>query len=81
MTTGIFEWIAAHAAEEETEKKKKVTPYRRTLKGGGELNEKYPDGIENLKSRLKFEGHKVVNKGKKYFVENFKKSLVDISKY
>jgi len=58
ITTGIFAWIAAHAADEsERSGKKKITPYWRTLKANGELNPKYPGGIENLKSRLKGEGH------------------------
>jgi hypothetical protein len=79
ITTGIFSWIAAHAAEEnEDEGKKGITPYWRTLKTDGILNEKYPGGIENLKRRLKAEGHKVVQKGKSkhYIVEDFEKSLV-----
>jgi len=41
MTTGIFAWIAAHAAEEgKTSGEKNVTPYWRTLRTGGELNPK-----------------------------------------
>ena len=41
ITTGIFAWIAANAAEEAVSKgQKRVTPYWRTLKSGGELNEK-----------------------------------------
>jgi len=46
LTTGIFANIAAHAAEEAAaEGKKDTTPYWRTLKSKGELNEKYPGGI------------------------------------
>src|SRR5438067_2054616 len=38
ITTGIFTWIAAHAAEEDAaDGKKRFTPYWRTLKSGGEL--------------------------------------------
>ncbi len=45
ITTGIFSWIAANAANEmENEGKKRITPYWRTLKTGGILNEKYPGG-------------------------------------
>ena len=79
ITTGIFSWIAAHAAAEDAaEGKKRITPYWRTLKTGGILNEKYPGGIENLKRRLKAEGHKVIPKGKSkhFMVEDFEKSLV-----
>ena len=77
ITTGIFAWIAANAAEEAvSEGQKRVTPYWRTLKSGGELNEKYPGGIAKLKQRLEAEGHKVVKKGKRYFVADFEKTLV-----
>ena len=77
ITTGIFAWIAAHAAEEgaaagETH----TTPYWRTLKSGGQLNEKYPGGITGLKKRLQSEGHKIIKKGKRYRVADFEKSLV-----
>lgn len=69
MTTGIFAWIAAHAADEaEQEGKQRITPYWRTLKSGGELNPKYPGGIENLRARLEAEGHCVVQKRKRFFV-------------
>ncbi|MDZ7376328.1 MAG: MGMT family protein, partial [candidate division KSB1 bacterium] len=47
MTTGIFAWVAAHAADEAARQgEKDITPYWRTLKAGGVLNEKYPGGIE-----------------------------------
>lgn len=79
ITTGIFAWIAAHAAEEEaTEGKKDITPYWRTLKSGGVLNEKYPGGIDNLKKLLESERHTVVQKGKKYIVEDYEASLVTV---
>src|SRR6185369_16113214 len=39
ITTGIFSWIAAHAAHEAAaEGAKRITPYWRILKSGGELN-------------------------------------------
>src|SRR5882672_9190208 len=58
ITTGIFSWIAAHAAAEaEAEGAKRITPYWRTLKSGGELNPKYPGGLEGLATRLRAEGH------------------------
>ena len=79
MTTGIFAWIAAHASEErEQSGDKDVTPYWRTLKTGGVLNEKYPGGAEAQKLRLTREGHAVVKKGKKYAVLNYEKSLIQI---
>ena len=76
ITTGIFAWIAAHAAEEASaEGRKRITPYWRTLKTGGELNAKYPGGIPALKKRLVAEGHKVVQKGKRFLVADFEKAL------
>ncbi|MGC3970220.1 MAG: MGMT family protein [Pirellulales bacterium] len=69
LTTGIFAWIAAHAAAEaEAAGKRRITPYWRTLKAGNELNPKYPGGIPELRKHLAAEGHKVVKRGKRYFV-------------
>jgi hypothetical protein len=76
MTTGIFAWIAAHAANEaEAAGAKGITPYWRTLKTKGELKPKYPGGIENLARRLKAEGHKIALKGKRSFVSEYEQSL------
>jgi alkylated DNA nucleotide flippase Atl1 len=79
MTTGIFAWIAAHAAEEQKQLgEETITPYWRTLKTGGLLNEKYPGGTDAQRLLLEKEGHVVVKKGKKYAVLNYEKSLVAI---
>jgi hypothetical protein len=76
LTTGIFSWIAAHAASEaEAEGARRITPYWRTLKAGGELNPKYPGGIEDLAKRLKAEGHRIVRKGKRWLVDGYEKTL------
>jgi hypothetical protein len=70
ITTGIFAWIAAHAAaEQEAAGKKRVTPWWRTVKAGGELNPKYPGGCEEQARRLRAEGHRVAQKGKRWLVE------------
>ncbi len=77
MTTGIFSWVAAHAAEEQrTKGKSDVTPYWRTLKTGGRLNEKYPGGIAAQKAHLEAEGHVIIKKGDKYYVQNYERALV-----
>jgi hypothetical protein len=77
ITTGIFAWIAAHAAEEDiAEGKKRITPYWRTLKTGGELNPKYPGGIAALAKRLRAEGHKIVTRGRKSFLADYETRLV-----
>jgi alkylated DNA nucleotide flippase Atl1 len=79
MTTGIFAWIAAYAAEERRELgEQDVTPYWRTLKAGGVLNEKYPGGAETQKLLLEMEGHTVIKKGKKYAVLDYEKSLIQV---
>jgi alkylated DNA nucleotide flippase Atl1 len=54
------------------------TPYWRTLKKDGELNEKYPDGIEGQKALLEAEGHTIIQKGKKYFVQDYADQLCDL---
>ena len=77
LTTGIFAWVAAHAAEEASaEGKENITPYWRTLKTGGVINEKYPGGVNIQRKLLESEGHKVIQKGKKYVVANFDRYLV-----
>ena len=77
ITTGIFAMIAAHVAHEELEEgRKKGTLYWRTLKSHGEINPKYPGGIETQKPRLESEGHKVIRRGKKYFVADYEKHLM-----
>jgi len=79
ITTGIFAWIAANAAEERREKgEKDITPYWRVLKTGGVINEKYPGGVEAQKKLLEKEGHRIVQKGKKYVVIDYEKSLAKI---
>jgi len=76
ITTGIFSWIAAHAANEaETAGVRRITPYWRTLKTGGELNPKYPGGVRLLAKKLKAEGHKIVQKGSRYWVADYQKAL------
>ena len=79
ITTGIFAWISAHAAYEQlNEGKKKITPYWRTLKTGGEVNPKYPGEPWELKAILESEGHRVIQKGKKYIVMDYEKKLAKI---
>jgi len=76
ITTGIFAWIAAHAAAEaEAAGHKRVTPYWRTLKSGGQLNEKYPGGLPTQSRLLRREGHKIVRRGNRAFVEDFQSAL------
>ncbi len=79
LTAGIFINIAARAAEQKREEgKKNITTYWRTLKTGGILNEKYPGGAEGQKKLLESEGHQVIQKGKKFVVVDYEKSLVKL---
>ena len=79
ITCGIFAWISAHAAEEERSAgKSRITPWWRTLKTEGVLNEKYPGGVANQKKFLAKEGHKFISKGKKILLADFEKKLAKI---
>ena len=79
LTSGIFAWIAAHAAEEERGKgMENITPYWRTLKAKGELNPKYPGGIHQQKTFLENEGFRVITKGKKHLVENYDRKIAKL---
>ena len=75
LTAGIFINICAHASEEREEDK---IPWWRTLKTNGELNEKFPGGIDGQKQLLSLEGHEIVQKGKRYFVKDYEDSLYTI---
>ena len=78
ITAGIFVSIAAWASDQRSEDK---TPYWRTLKANGELNAKYPGGMEAQKEKLEAEGHTVIQKGRKnirYFVQDYEKALFDL---
>jgi hypothetical protein len=78
ITTGIFAWIAAHAADEaEAEGTRRITPYWRTLKTGGELNPKYPGGVNALRKLLTAEGHKVVKRGSRFVVADYEQAVAE----
>ena len=72
LTAGIFINICAHAS---VERGTDPIPWWRTLKAGGELNEKYPEG---QKSFLEAEGHTVIQKGKRWFMRDFEDKLADL---
>ena len=78
ITAGIFVSIAAWASHQRTEDE---TPYWRTLKANGELNEKYPGGIAAQKEKLEAEGHTVVERGRKNirsYVKDYEKVLFEL---
>lgn len=75
ITAGIFVSIAAWASFQRQED---ITPWWRTLKAGGELNPKYPGGVEAQRKFLEAEGHTVVQKGRKnirYYVKNYEQAM------
>lgn len=80
LTAGIFINIAANASRErENEGMGNLTPFWRTLKKNGELNEKYPGSIDEQRFLLETEGFQIIQKGKRYFVKDYEKSLFDLS--
>ncbi len=78
ITAGIFCSIAAWASFQRTDD---ITPYWRTLKANGELNPKYPGGVEGQKKLLEAEGFTIVKKGRtniRYYVKDFGNFLFKI---
>ena len=78
MTAGIFISLAAQAS---CERDFDRIPFWRTLKTNGELNPKYPGGIEFQKKKLIGEGHEIYTKGRKnirYFVKDVENNLYDL---
>jgi hypothetical protein len=79
IVTGIHARVAAGAAgEDQAAGKQRVTPYWRTLKGGGELNPKYPGGVAGQRRRLEREGHVVVARGSRLFVRDYERALAKL---
>lgn len=76
LTAGIFINIVAQAS---LERDGLVTPYWRTLKKDGEINEKFPGGLEEQRLLLEGEGHKVIKKGSRYFVADYLNHLFDFT--
>lgn len=75
ITAGIFCSIAAWASFQRSDDK---TPYWRTLKANGELNTKYPGGVEEQKRLLEAEGHAIIKKGRtniRYYVKDYENFL------
>lgn len=79
ITAGVFVSIAAWASYQ---REGDETPYWRTLKANGELNAKYPGGVEAQKKKLEAEGHVIVRRGRtniRYYVNDYEKVLFEIS--
>ena len=79
ITTGIFASIVAWASYQRTDDE---TPYWRTLKADGELNAKYPGGVEAQKAKLEEEGHTIIQRGRKnirYYVKDYEDVLFSLN--
>lgn len=78
ITAGVFVSIAAWASYQRDHDE---TPWWRTLKAKGELNPKYPGGIELQKRKLEEEGHEILQRGRKnirYYVKNYENALYEL---
>lgn len=71
FTAGVFVFIVAWASYQRTEDK---TPYWRTLKANGELNPKYPGGIE-VQEMLEKEGQTIIQKGR---TKDYEQALITL---
>jgi alkylated DNA nucleotide flippase Atl1 len=77
LTAGIFIMTAANAvAEAKNTNGDFDIPYWRTLKSEGFLNEKFPGGAAAHKQLLESEGFTIIQKGKRFRVENYEAYLV-----
>lgn len=75
ITAGIFVSIAAWASSQRENDK---TPYWRTLKADGELNPKYPGGVDAQRELLEREGHVILQRGRtniRYYVKDYEQKL------
>ena len=78
ITAGIFVSIAAWASAQRSEDE---TPWWRTLRAKGELNPKYPGGIQAQREKLEAEGHEIVQRGRtnlRFYVKDYEKYLFEL---
>lgn len=78
ITAGIFCSIAAWAS---FQRGNDITPYWRTLKNNGELNPKYPGGINEQKRLLENEGFTIIQKGRtniRFYVKDYVNYLFEL---
>lgn len=78
ITAGIFVSIAAWASAQRSGDE---TPWWRTLKANGELNPKYPGGIQAQREKLEAEGHEIVQRGRKdirFYVRDYEEYLFEL---
>ena len=76
VTSRKFIILVANAC---AERNSDETPYWRTLKKDGELNAKYPHGIEGQRRLLEGESHVVVQRGQRYYVGDYQDKIHPLS--
>lgn len=79
LTAGIYISLSAQTSCERDDDR---IPFWRTIKADGELNPKYPGGIEYQKEKFASEGHNFKKRGHKnirYFVEDYEDALYDLT--
>lgn len=82
LTTGIFLRMVSEAAEEDALLgKKNIAPYWRVIGEMGELNEKFPFGMEGQAKKLEAEGVRVEAKKRsgKLVAVDFEKKLMKLT--
>lgn len=78
ITAGMFVSIVAWASFQRSEDQ---TLYWRKFKTNGELNAKYPGGMETQKEKLEADGHTIIQKGRKNikcYVKDYVNALDDL---
>lgn len=78
ITTGIFTWIVAHAAEEDKINYASRSPYWRVVKENGGLNPRYPGGEKHHAQLLKAEGHTIAKtkNGRHHYLADLNDSMI-----
>jgi hypothetical protein len=67
MTTGIFVNLVGQAYDEGSIN----SPFWRVIRNKGELNHKFPGGIEHHKNQLLSEGFSIIDKNGKFYVKDY----------
>lgn len=78
MTAGIFINIVAWASYQ---RNSDITPYWRVIKSDGELNSRFPLGVEKQRELLIAEGFEIIKKGRKnikHYVKDYEKYLANL---
>ncbi|HEX5105381.1 MAG TPA: hypothetical protein VFV87_16295 [Pirellulaceae bacterium] len=79
IITGVGIWLVSHVAYEQLKAgKKNVVPFWRTIKNSGDIAPNCPGSRNEVKKLLQKDGHKVVVRGKRYRVIDYKQALAKL---